>query len=117
MSYPRQEYQVKRGRVCRLRLNVQSDPDNVVTGNETVVALAKPIDRRGAEIPDDSVAGVPLNVTYADGGWLLEWTEAQTEALTSDYYVLDCRIDLSTGAPMESAITLEVVGRVTGPSA
>jgi hypothetical protein len=116
----RKSYSVKRGRVFRIKLDAPSDPDELITASVAVRAVAKPIPDRNAAIPDDTVVGLELTEIFHAGGggtdyagWFLELSETQTEAMDSDFYVLDCWIGLPAGAPIESAVTLEVTGRAS----
>lgn len=124
MIDPPARYTATRGATFRLALRVKADPDNLITGAETVRAVGKAIDRINAPPPGDAAPDAfTLSSTFAAASgdepdrFYLTLSAADSEAAAAGLYAIDARIVLAGGEVVQPArIVLELLERISEAS-
>ena len=114
-------YRWARGATICHAVQVEADPEGIMTGAESARCVAKKIANiaapaPGDDAPDDLVFATAFVAAAGDkpAQWTVTGLASDTEALTPGYYAVDFRLVLASGAVIQTpVVVLEITGRVT----
>lgn len=118
----RTPYRWPRGATISHAVQVEADPDGLVSGTEPVRCVARRIASLVSPPPgDDAPEDLVLQTVFVAGTtkdpahWTVTGAAEDSEGLTPGFYAVDFRLELAGGTVIQTPVFLiEITERVTG---